>query len=100
VETLIDSFLAMSNRDLWLAFAAVAIPFVVAFISQSNWDPLTKLATLVVTCIVASAGFVWAYDAFDTSDLPRLFLLLAVVAIAVYKLFHKPLTSLESKTSL
>src|SRR5215211_3665351 len=98
METLIDSFLRMSNRDLWLAFSAVAIPWLVAVVNNAAWPPLAKWGAYAVVCGAASVGFVWAYDSFETDDLPRLLLLIGVVAIAVYHLFRKPIAHFEVLT--
>jgi hypothetical protein len=98
MEQLIDMFLQMSNRDLYLAFTAIAIPFAVAAINNAVWAPMIKWLCYAVLCVASSAGFVWAYDSFDTDDLPRLFLLIGLVAIATYHFFKKPLAHFEVLT--
>ncbi len=98
MEPLINGFLGMSNRDLWISFAGVGIPFVTAAINNAAASPLVKWLTYAVVSVIAAAGFVWAYGAFNTDDIPRLVLLLGVVAIATYHLFHKSVAHFEVLT--
>lgn len=98
MEQLIDGFLAMSNRDLWLAFVAIAIPILTSFIVAQSWSPMAKSAAFIILSILGAVGFIWAYDAFQTQDLPRLFLLLAMIGIVVYQLFKKPLGDLTARS--
>lgn len=100
MNDLIKGFLTLSNRDLWLTFVGVGIPLVVAFVNNAAWPPMLKFTTFVVTSIVAALGFIWAYDAFVYDDLPRLFLLLALIAMVVYQVLKKPMQHAEVLTDI
>jgi hypothetical protein len=97
--SLLDSLLNMSPVTLYMALAAIVLPFVIATINRGHWSSEAKLAVTAVACTIASAGwFLFHGDIVPVGKTLRLTLLIFVGATIFYRAFKPTVTKVERAT--
>lgn len=89
----------LSNYELWAALSALAVPFVVALITQERWSPLVKWLTFAALALVTAFVTTWLSGQLDRHDLVRSVLIVATVATAAFHAFKPAVKQVESGTS-
>lgn len=98
---IVSDIFASSNEVLFALLAPAAIPWVLGVVIQSYWSPKLKQAVTFVVCWVVAAAYllvagetVLAWD-----GLPRLGLIVSVVAYGYFRVWYKPIEDVEQTTT-
>jgi hypothetical protein len=98
----LDVLLQSSSEVLFILFAAAAIPWLAALVNQTLWSSIVKQVVVYIICGVSAAAWLLYKDEtlFAWDGLPRLFILVAVTATVVFKLWVRPIRELEARTDV
>ena len=98
---------ASTSEALFVLLAGAAIPWAVAMIilfvgrmSNQTWGPLIRQVAVFLVCLVAAAIYLFVADdqtilAWD--GLPRLFIILAMIAYGFFRVYRKPIDAIEDR---
>lgn len=98
VVSLLDGLLGMSNRALYVTLAAVGLPWLIAVIARARWSPPLKAGFAFAACGGATVLYLAVTGQLSGGDWLRTTLLVFVGATLIYRLFHRPIETVERAT--
>ncbi len=98
---IISDIFASSNEVLFALLAPAAIPWLLSVVIQEYWSSKLKQAVTFVVCwIVAAAYLLVAGETLIAWDgLPRLGLIVSVIAYGYFRIWYKPIKDVEVTTT-
>lgn len=94
----IDQLFDMDNKALYMLASAMLVPYLVAVVVRSNWQPMYKKACQVAIVALATTGYLIASDQLDSGNWFRMGLIILVGSQVWYRLNKTVLGEVEGKT--